>query len=83
MTSSLWQCFDLYRRETGIHVNRLVDADFDRIFRYYQQRNDASENRSIPSGADIKQRLELIGCVFDRLQDARNGQTQNSDKFVN
>jgi hypothetical protein len=54
----LWQCFDSYRRETGIHVNRLVETDFEQIGQWYQQRLDCSIDLT---GAKIRQQLEEIG----------------------
>ena len=56
----LWQCFDSYRRETGIHVNRLVETDFEQIGQFYQQRLDCSVDLT---GAEIRQRIEAIGSA--------------------
>jgi hypothetical protein len=56
----LWQCFNSYRKETGIHVNRLVSTDFEQIGQFYQQRLNCSVHLT---GSEISQRLEAIGSA--------------------
>jgi hypothetical protein len=55
----LWQCFSIYKRETGINVNRLVESDFETIDRNYQIRSTSARN--FLRGTDVKIRLEQIG----------------------
>jgi hypothetical protein len=54
----LWQSFMLYRSQTGIPVNRLVAADFERIGQYYRQ---LSQQPIEQTGAEIQHQIELIG----------------------
>lgn len=61
----LWQCFDIYRRETGIHVHRLVETDFEQIGQFYQQRLQHSVRLT---GAEISQRLEEIGSAVRKYK---------------
>jgi hypothetical protein len=61
----LWQCLVLYRGETGIHVNRLVETDFEQIGQLYHQRIECSAH---VTGAEIKQRLEVIGSAVRKYK---------------
>jgi DNA-directed RNA polymerase specialized sigma subunit len=61
----LWQYFDIYRRETGIHVNRLVETDFEQIGQFYQQQLQHSVRLT---GAEISQRLEEIGSAVRKYK---------------
>ncbi len=61
----LWQCFDLYRRETGTAVNRLVADDFSEIAVMYHRRQASP---IVLSGAEIAQRLEAIGAAIRRYE---------------
>ncbi len=69
----LWQCFDLYRRETGIAVNRLVTDDFGEIGDIYRQRRHQSSpcrkdcDREFDAVA-IEQRLAAIGGAIRRYE---------------
>jgi hypothetical protein len=61
----LWQYFDIYRRETGIHVNHLVETDFEQIGQFYQQQLQHSVRLT---GAEISQRLEAIGSAVRKYK---------------
>ncbi len=60
---TLWQCFDIYKRETGTPVNLLTLNDFAQIGSNYQQ---LIEPHSSPPLSDIavKRRLEDIGSAI-------------------
>ncbi len=56
----LWQCFDRYRRENGIHVHHLVESDFEQIGQFYQK---LTQHQVHLTGAEVRQRIEAIGSA--------------------
>lgn len=64
----LWSCFDGYRRETGIHANRLTANDFVQIGDDYQRLCPHSPSLTWEA---VKQRLIDIGTVIRRYHSQR------------
>jgi hypothetical protein len=64
----LWGWFDRYRRDTGIHANRLTANDFVQIANDYQR---SSPHSSTLTWEAVKQRLTDIGAAIRRHQSQR------------
>jgi hypothetical protein len=55
----LWKCFQIYKKETGIHVPFLAESDFQLIkerYRFISLHSDTFLN-----GTDVKSRIEQVG----------------------
>ena len=61
----LWQCFDSYRRENGVHVDRLIESDFEQIGQFYHQ---SIQHQVHLTGAEIRQRIDAIGSAVRQYQ---------------
>jgi hypothetical protein len=60
----LWECFQTYKTELGLQVNKLEDCHFAEIDRIYQQQSKG--NHKFIGDPDIKVKIEQIGVAVRR-----------------
>jgi hypothetical protein len=74
----LWQCFSIYKKETGIAANLMGASDFQTVEQNYRIRSMQTMN--ILKGTDVKTLLESIGKI---VRDFMLRETVNLDANIN
>ncbi len=74
----LWQCFSIYRRETGISSHRMVNTDFQAIQHNYQIRSIQAID--FLGEMNVKTRLEQIGKI---VRDSLSSKLLDLDVHIN